>query len=72
MVEKVTMIDAVFNIKSKLILSNFQTPKPKNFSNSDPKLLLILIYHTCGDTFQLHIKIFTIAWTKMLRHAIFL
>ena len=75
MVENVTMIDAVFNqisLKFKLILSHFQTSKPKNFSNSDPKLLLILIYHTCGDIFQLHDKIFTIAWTKMLKYAIFL
>ena len=75
MVENVTMIDAVFNqisLKFKLILSHFQTSKPKNFSNSDPKLLLILIYHTCGDIFQLHNKIFTIAWTKMLKYAIFL
>ena len=75
MVENVTMIDAVFNqisLKFKLILSHFQTSKPKNFSNSEPKLLLILIYHTCGDIFQLHDKIFTIAWTKMLKYAIFL
>ena len=75
MVENVTMIDAVFSqisLKFKLILSHFQTSKPKSFGNSDPKLLLILIYHTCGDIFQLHNKIFTIAWTKMLKYAIFL
>ena len=46
--------------------------KPKIFGNSDPKLLVILIYHTYSDIFQLHTKIYTIAGTNILKDAIFL
>ena len=75
MEENVTMIDAVFNqisLKFKQILSHFQTSKPKNFGNGDLKLLVILIYHTYSDIFQLHIRIFTVAGAKILKRAIFL
>ena len=74
MLEKITMIDAVFNQISKFeqILSYLQTSKPKNFGNSDPKVLVILIYHTYSDILQLHLKIFNIAGIKMLKYAIFL
>ena len=35
-------------------------------------MLVILIYHTYSDIFELHIKLFTTAGIKILKYAIFL